>query len=320
MANAPGRVVGLAGGFGFRDLRQAMDDNILMRTLAPSTRRAESRAVVPVCFRHVSDYTPTGQKPETIQINPWTVKVSGTAPYWVKLKRARMAQVPRVTRAAAADAAGLDLENYAAAERGRSEKSAVVAIAKLGPKWVIPIEWFWDGLDTDVPGKLSTLTVAEHLSVYDPLGELVDISLHIPTNSGKVIYMSHPSGTTKVFTGLAIRSEFAIRVGDSEMAPRFLPGNIVVARPQDIYDDRCYVAAVREDELVEALDGTKHPRLYLRWYTYENGRFMLKARGDGKDFQANSLKILGVVVAVKVGGDEYYNMEIASKALPWDKG
>lgn len=247
-------------------------------------------------------------------------------PVGEKVKRAREAQVPKVGRkelgelAARKGLEGFDYHAIEVIERNMSEKRAKLLVPLLSFEWKIDEDWFWDGEDTPVPTrKFSTLATAESKSGYDVFGEQVDIALHILTNSGKVIWMDKGLGTTKILAGLAKRFEQAMPIGDTEMAPRFLSGNIVVLRPLDIYEDRCYVGAVKEDELIEGPDGKKHPRLYLRWYVYENGRFRLKARGDGEDFDANDLKIVGVAVALKVGGDDYYNIEVAAKALPFDK-
>ena len=247
--------------------------------------------------------------------------------YGKKVQAAREEKRPSITRQRLAEMAveaGLPDYDYHTIERiemGRSEKKARELIPFLVQWWGIPEAWFWDGRNPEPDGKFSTSPVNEQISEYDVLGGQVDIVLHVATKSGKVILLSKGSGKTSVPTGLAKGNEFAIRVADAENAPRFLPGNVVIFRPRDIYDDRCYVAAENPAEQVEGPDGEMYPRVYIRWHVYEDGRFQLKPRDPAaQTFDANSLRIVGMAIGRKIEySEDGYDLEIWHRGLPWDR-
>lgn len=256
------------------------------------------------------------------------VAASGEFRFGDKIKRARESRRPRVTRndlvelAKKFGLADFDYHAVESVERNQSEKKARQLIPVLLEAWdEIGEDWYWDGKDTQPPAKFSTLLAAEALAEYDVGDEHVDITLHVATKSGKVIKLSKGSGTTSVPAGLAKGNTFAIRIADTENAPRFLPGNVVIFRPQDIYEDGCFVAVEHPDDLVEMPGGEHLPRLYVRWYVYEGGRFVLKGRNpEAPVFEANDVRILGRAISlVEEYADDWKDYEIRHKGLPWDK-
>lgn len=67
-----------------------------------------------------------------------------------KLRRARGAQIPKVSQKDAADILGVSREAYVSYETGRVTPTAG-QVRKLAAEWEIPHRWFFDGQDTPVP-------------------------------------------------------------------------------------------------------------------------------------------------------------------------
>src|SRR5208283_1563011 len=69
-----------------------------------------------------------------------------------KLRRAREAQVPPVTREelAAIQGEGSNYDRIVSYELGRSNPPKDL-LAKISARWNIPFEWFYDGLDNGIP-------------------------------------------------------------------------------------------------------------------------------------------------------------------------
>lgn len=220
--------------------------------------------------------------------------------------------------AALVSAEGLEktYSDIEAIERGQSKSGANEVIPILARLWETPEEWFVSLSDTRRAGPGGKLLVTNEAKALYDVEQYVDIPLH-KSILGKVISLLDVT-KIKVPAGLAKGYEFGIRVSDLDNAPRFVTGNEVVFRPQEIYNDKCWVAAEHPTEMVE-FEGKPYKRIYIRRYVYRTGKgFMLEPLDEGAPiFEANSMKILGLAIARRIEhAEDWITWEIREKGLP----
>jgi transcriptional regulator with XRE-family HTH domain len=156
--------------------------------------------------------------------------------------------------------------------------------------------------------------------VEGAMPERASVPFYKPNARAEVAIWEEVSGKTGVPPELAIGRSFAMSVADYDMAPRFLPGQQVVCRAFNLYDDGLYVVAEHPGRLVVDGHTTPRPRVYIRRYTYETGKLLLTSRNaDAESFEAKDLELIGAVIGIlTVHGKDWYTLEARSRGLLFD--
>ncbi len=219
------------------------------------------------------------------------------------IRAIRRSLVPIPTQAEVAALLGLEMKLYQAIELGRSVKGARLAVPRLAELWNRREEEFWGNPD-------SGERISVGLGVQSNVETLVDISLHEPNLTGKVILLN-PTRKLTITADLARLNPIAITVPDDENAPRFRRGMKVLAVPRLLYEDNSWV-------LIEHLHETAGPVAYIRRYEYVGGRYEYRAvDAHVAPFQESDVKILGLVVLRRVEHAQgWYSDERCDTGLP----
>lgn len=226
-----------------------------------------------------------------------------------KLRRARGAQIPKVSQKAAGAILGLSREAYVSYETGRVTPTDA-QLQALGNAWGIPASWFVDGRDTPVPGRgYSVASIVQDRLVRDigaPLYPVPGSTIEVPMTSavpgGSWIAPEESTSFYEVSARLYKRGRWASPVVGDSMHPYLQQGDICIWEPNPHPKIGLIILARNSNNEVTA-----------KQLQYTESGYTLIGLKDGEEMHASKWEALGFLIArVREGGPGRYS-EIANE-------